>query len=453
MSLSLSDIYYQGHDWIREILSSNGMNVTPDDTTNLLNAARLVRQAGQLTQEDSLLIDNPIMEQLLRQTKVELAKQIINNMSSQSHSISKVANDYVSRSSIHSQDTSMLQTVDQLPLKASSDLSMYSVKQNPDDIYVCGKKTYQLRQDIKSIPNAKWDKTVGCWKFPSTSFKYVNDFILQNSNDTKQNPALSPTSISSSNDLVVTQSTKPDVFSMTDIKLQKYYNMDYILPYVGFRFLVARAIYRNSGAGLFDNYVVLNVGKKEGKLIKSAVVSKCKMDGSILIGSPRNINIDTKNKRWVWSDPIGKNKGFAITKGIASDEGIIVSSYDDPLMKYITNHKFDHNDVPIPELNLVVTVFKIYMYSSFVQRYYVSEISGDMVKLTVVPVSDSNSVALKWPRGLSSLPTDNTLDVKITRDGWHALYDASKELHNDQFYQYELSVGSFRVPEYDQLNI
>lgn len=79
MGLSIQDIENQGNGWISEILTSNGMNVENDDALNILNAARLVRQAGQLNQEDSIILDNPMLYQLLKMNKVQLAQQIMNN--------------------------------------------------------------------------------------------------------------------------------------------------------------------------------------------------------------------------------------------------------------------------------------------------------------------------------------------------------------------------------------
>lgn len=403
MPLTLEDIYNQGNSWIQEILTSNGANFGNDEVTNLLNAARLVREGGLLDQEDSLLIDNPSMDQLLRLNTIQLAKKIIN------------------RDSVPSQQVPNFPTI---PDNVSSELDIYSLPEDQNNIYLCGSKTYSLKKEIKSIPNSYWDRTVGCWKFPLTSLTEVQNLV--NKHYTNRQPAAA-----GNPDLVV----MTDIFAMTDFKYQEYYRSDYFLPYVGFRFLVNKNRSYFS-TGVYDNYVVLSVGNKIGKLVKEATVSECSMDGLTLIGEPKLIKFDTKDKAWHWADISGKKNKLRMEKGIASDEGLIVSSYNDPLMKYVTNYEVNYKNIPVPKINLVVTVTKVYYNSSFTQKYYISKIAGDQITLKVIPPSVPN------------LLIENKLVLNKTANGWEVVYNPATERHRDQFYEFIVKFGVFEQPSY-----
>lgn len=68
--------------------------------------------------------------------------------------------------------------VSSLPLpKYDQDLILYQTPSHPHKIFLCGNKTFNLRSQIKLIPEHRWNPTVKCWEFPDTSLRVLQDFV------------------------------------------------------------------------------------------------------------------------------------------------------------------------------------------------------------------------------------------------------------------------------------
>ena len=66
--------------------------------------------------------------------------------------------------------------VNQIPSKIEHNLQLYQIN---NDIFICGKKTYDLKDDLKSI-GSTFNGKYKCWSIPHDQIDYVLDLIEEN---------------------------------------------------------------------------------------------------------------------------------------------------------------------------------------------------------------------------------------------------------------------------------
>jgi hypothetical protein len=139
------------------------------------------------------------------------------------------------------------------------------------------------------------------------------------------------------------------MFNMTNVQTQKYYNQEIMKPYIGLRIL------NRNNNGLYDNYKVINV---VGKIVKEAYVVKVDMEGTQIGNNVETITLVKKEKSYTRQKQKYKfafTDGKSVDVGIATNEGFRIFSLDDEKITYKSMFK-TIDGVPIPEVNLVVTV-------------------------------------------------------------------------------------------------
>lgn len=165
-----------------------------------------------------------------------------------------------------------------------------------------------------------------------------------------------------------------NIFKMAEKKYQKYRQSEIMLPYVGLRLVSA------SNGDEYFNYKVVEVPKKSP--ITKATVIKTDMDGNPIVNFTEEITIKKDEKYRSHSKQTYSfvlNNGY-IYPGIATNEGFLVTSYDDPAIAYKRSYQ-TVNGIPVPEVGLVATVSGPFIASKYV----------------VVAINDNNTITLAEP--------------------------------------------------------
>lgn len=152
MSYTLQNLWNASQSDIQRILIYFNHPIT-NNITDRLSAIILSFNNNLLNPDERKYVSSPLFNQLVLANDDQL--KVSSQRSDLDHiDMVKVIIDY------HS-----IPTVNEIPPSQSA-ISIYQID---DRIYVCGKGTYPIKEELKSLAGSRWDSQRKCWSFPLAS--------------------------------------------------------------------------------------------------------------------------------------------------------------------------------------------------------------------------------------------------------------------------------------------